>query len=237
MKIEIKFWLVILIIIALLGAFYYAGGIKVRRERDRLAEDVYTLQNQLSDTINTYEIELYGERQTIAEQNSIILTQKQAIDNHILDKERLRAINIDIVKENVRLKASLSVMKDSLDMVEPEIIYVLDSLGINIPHLKLPYGLFYEDEWIGLGVSLFQDATWAFKMNTDINLDVTIGERRKGLFRKEPMAIVGFDNPYINDVRVQSLSVEKSPLFFERTWFRITTHGLAFLGGYWFGGR
>jgi len=237
MKIEIKFWLVILIIIALLGAFYYAGGIKVRRERDRFAEDVYTLQNQLSDTINTYEIELYGERQTIAEQNSIILTQKQAIEKHILDKERLKAINIDIVKENVRLKASLSVMKDSLDMIEPEIIYVLDSTGINIPHLKLPYGLFYKDEWIGLGVSLFQDATWTFKMNTDINLDVTIGERRKGLFRKEPMAVMSFDNPYINDVRVQSLSVEKSPLFFERAWFRITTHGLAFLGGYYLRGR
>jgi len=237
MKIEIKFWLVILIIIALLGAFYYAGGIKVRRERDSLSERLNTLQNQLSDTINTYEIELYGERQTIAEQNSVILTQKQAIENHILDKKRLKAINIDIVKENVRLKASLSVMKDSLDMVEPNIIYVIDSTGINTPHLKLPYGLFYEDEWIGLGVSLFQDATWSFEMNTDINLDVTIGERKKGLFRKEPMAVVGFDNPYINDVRVQSLSIEKSPLFFERAWFKAATHGLAFLGGYWLGGR
>jgi len=237
MKIEIKFWLVILIVIALIGAFYYAGGIKVRKERERLAEDVYTLQNQLSTTINTYEIELYGERQVIAEQKSVILTQKEAINAHVLDKERLKAINVDIVKENVHLKASLSVMKDSLDMIEPDIIYVLDSTGINVPHLKLPYGMFYKDEWIGLGVSLFSDATWAFKMNTDINLDVTIGERRKGLFRKEPMAIVGFDNPYINDVRVQSLSVEKSPLFYERTWFHITTHGLAFLGGYWFRGR
>ena len=155
MKIEIKFWLVILIVIALIGAFYYAGGIKVRKERERLAEDVYTLQNQLSTTINTYEIELYGERQVIAEQKSVILTQKEAINAHVLDKERLKAINVDIVKENVHLKASLSVMKDSLDMIEPDIIYVLDSTGINVPHLKLPYGMFYKDEWIGLGVSLF----------------------------------------------------------------------------------
>lgn len=236
MTIKIRLTYVIIALIAVLTASFWLGGIKPRRETDRLSKTLYELNSQLSDTISTYRITVNGQTQTIAEQKSLILSQQEAIRFHILDKDKLKAINIKQVRENIRLKTRINILKDSLEMIKPEIIYVVDADSDSIPHLRLPHSLSYEDDYMFLGVDIFPN-DWYFNMAMDMDIDITVGERKTGLFRTKPYVVTSFDNPYVGKVKVQSLQVKEQPLFYERGWFKALTHGAAFGLGFWLGGR
>ena len=237
MKIEIKLWLVIVIVLGLFAGFYLIGGIKHRREVRELTNALYEAQNQLDDTVKSYKILIGDNIFTVAEQKRIILNQEAAIRAHILDKEKLKKLNIKQVEENIRLMAQLKVLKDSLELIRPEIIYVVDADSDSIPHLRLPHELKYEDDWMDVGVFIDSNLKWSFDFSSDINVDITIGQIKKGLFRAEPSVIISTDNPYFNPVYVQSISIKKDPLFFETTWFKVATHAGAFGLGLWLGGR
>ena len=237
MKIEIKLYKVFIAIIVLIGVivgFIVVRDIKHRNERDRLSNSLYMLQ----DTVKTYHILVNGQREILAEQRTVIMSQKDAIANGILEVERLKAANIKQVNENTYLKAQIQVLKDSLALPDSsQVIYVTDSTGVDFPYLKLPTGMFYEDEWIGLGVTVFEDVTWSFNLKMGFDMNITTGYEKTGLFRKEPIATVAYANPYMDVVNIQSVRIEKSPMFYDRTWFHVATHGLAFLGGFYLGNK
>jgi len=237
MKIEIKVWVIVLVLIGLLTGIYFLGGMKYRRDIDRLSTALIQAQNQLSDTVESYEITLGDKVFTIADQKRIILNQEAAIKHHILDKEKLKKLNIAHVQENVRLKAQLTILKDSLELIKPEIIYVVDADSVSVPHLRLPHELNYEDSWMDVGVMIEDNLSWGFSIDSPIEADVTIADVKTGWFKKEPRVLISTDNPYFDVINVQSVSIKKEPLFFETTWFRITTHALSFLGGFYLGGR
>jgi len=237
MKIEIKVWVIVLVLIGLLTGIYFLGGIKYRRDIDRLSTALIQAQNQLSDTVESYEITLGDKVFTIADQKRIILNQEAAIKHHILDKEKLKKLNIAHVQENVKLRAQLTILKDSLELIKPEIIYVVDADSVSVPHLRLPHELNYEDSWMDVGVMIEDNLSWGFSIDSPIEADVTIADVKTGWLKKEPRVLISTDNPYFDVINVQSVSIKKEPLFFETTWFRITTHALSFLGGFYLGGR
>jgi hypothetical protein len=237
MEVNIKLWKVVVGVLLVVGGLSLYFGIKYHRNIERLSNELISLQEQLEDTLSTYEITFNGQSQLIAEQKSVILSYREAIRSHVLDKERLKRLHIASVRENVRLKSTISVLKDSLEMIKPEIIYVVDTATMDsIPHLRLPHSLSYEDDYMFLGVDIFKD-NWYFNMAMDMDLELTIGEKKTGLFGREPVAFVGWDNPYMGSVRVQSLQVKREPMFYETTLFKVLTHVAALGTGFVLGGR
>jgi hypothetical protein len=236
MEVNIKLWKVVVGVLLVVGGLSLYFGIKYHRNIERLSNELISLQEQLSDTLSTYEITFNGQSQLIAEQKSVILSYREAIRSHVLDKERLKRLHIASVRENVRLKSTISVLKDSLEMIKPEIIYVVDADNDSIPHLRLPHSLSYEDDYMFLGVDIFKD-NWYFNMAMDMDLELTIGEKKTGLFGREPVAFVGWDNPYMGSVRVQSLQIEREPVIYETTLFKILTNAASFGLGFWLGGK
>ena len=237
MKIEIKVWVIVLVLIGLLTGIYFLGGIKYRRDIDSLSNALSEAQTQLSDTITSYEITLGDKVYTIADQKRIILNQEAAINAHILDKEKLKKLNIAHVQENVKLRAQLLILKDSLDLIRPEIIYVIDADSNSVPHLRLPHELNYDDDWMDIGVMINESLDWGFNIDSPIEADVTIADVKTGWFKKEPRVFISTDNPYFDIINVQSVSIKREPLLYERMWFKITTHALSFFGGYYLGGK
>lgn len=236
MTIKIKLWVIVIVILAIIGGVYFLGGIKYRRQIDNLSDTLAELQEQLKDTIETYEIVVGDNTLAIAEQKRLILNYRDAIRNHVLNEEKLKRLHIASVSENVRLKAQISVLKDSLEMVKPEIIYVVDSSDVPVPHLKLPHSFSYEDDYAFLGVDI-DESWWNFNFVTDVSIDLTLADKKVGLFKREPTAFAQIDNPYMGQVKIQSLSIKKEPLFYETLWFKLLTHGAAFAGGFYLGGR
>lgn len=237
MKLTIRLIPAVIILFSLIGGLFILQGIKHRNERDRLSTALISAQEQLIDSVQTYQILVNGQREILAEQRTLIMSQKDAIAAGVLQIERLRAANIKQVKENTLLKTQITVLKDSLEMDSTQIIYVVDSSGVNYPCLKLPNGMFYKDEWLGLGVTVFEDAQWSFNLNMGLDVNVTTGYKKTGLFGREPVASVTSPNPYLDIIHVQSVSIKNEPMFWDKTWFKVLSHSAAFAGGFYLGGR
>ena len=236
MTIKVKLiWVGLLMGIILIGA-YFLGGIKPRRERDRAIGALTESQSQLKDTVSSYNMVIKGKEITIAEQKTIILTQKDAIAGHILDKERLKALNIKTVRENVRLKMTINVLKDSLDMNINDTIIIHDHDTMNT-YLRLPAYFNYKDEWITMNSNIGEDLMRGFSMSLPVDIDITMGEVKTGFLKREERVVLQTDNPYVDFLHVQSVKIEKEPLFYQKPLFKLFTHLVAFGGGFYLGGR
>ena len=237
MQIKVKLIWIIGAILALLSVCFIAGRVSTKAARVNASHAVIQAQNQLLDAAKTYEAYIDGQKETIAEQKTVIMHKDQAIASGVLEKDRLKALNVKEVKNNVKLRAEIRVLKDSLLIVPNEVI-VHDTIMYNDnTYLKLPSTLRYSDDYLTLNTNINEDLTWGFDLRMPLSLDVTIGDVKTGFMKREPSVVLTTPNPYIGDIKVQSIEIKKEPLFYETLWFRALTHVGAFSAGFYLGGR
>ena len=236
MNIKLNLLTVTIIIIALLGTAFILGKVSAHRQIESLSNAVSEAQGQLSDSITSYTKTIKGKDLIISTQSTIILKKSDAVEAGLIEQERLKALNIKHVRENIVLKGRLQAYKDSLITIEPDTITVHDTIIGDRPYLGLPHRMTFEDEWLYLDVNIRADASWGFGLTSDIPTTLTLGTKKVGLFKNEPTAFLTTENPYYSTIFIQDIKIEEKP-FYSQPWFKWTTYGAAFVGGFILGGH
>lgn len=145
--------------------------------------------------------------QKIAEQEQIILTQKDAIDLHLLEIERLKEV-----------ESQVSVVTQT----------IIDSVYVPFNNDSIPT-FSINDKWYGMSGIVENKGLVFDSLYFNNDLKITIGQKSNGLFKKTtPMVVVTNENPYSQVVSLQNVVIEENTPFWERKGFLI---GLGFIGG------
>ncbi|MFA5638635.1 MAG: hypothetical protein WC961_07140 [Anaerovoracaceae bacterium] len=236
MELRIKSGYVILLIIALLGLSFLLGRVNGRREVESLSNALSEAQNQIKDTVYHYAITVDGLKMQIWEQKQVILSQKDAINAEILDKEKLRKLYIRQVESNTVIKGTLKAVRDSIANIKPEVIIVKDTSGMPHPYLRLPFQESYSDDYLNLSFNINEDASWGFGVDFALDLDITAGWVKTGFLKTEPRVFATTNSPYVNIVNIQGVKIE-NPVWYDKPWIRGVGYALSFSAGYFLGGR
>ena len=137
MNIKLNLLTVTIIIIVLLGTSFYIGRVSTHRQVESLSNAVSEAQTQLETQATSYQMIINSKKLAVTTQKSVIIRQRDAIENGLIEQERLKALNIKHVRENIVLKGRLEAYKDSLITIEPDTIMVHDTIIGDKPYLNL----------------------------------------------------------------------------------------------------
>jgi hypothetical protein len=223
MKIDIK--LAVGLIILALFASSWLGGLKPRQDRDRLNQEVISLQ----DTIEHRDVTIKGYRLSLARKDAVILTQREAIAAGLIEREELRKLNIKHLNSVTRLEARVDRLLDSIQH-NGEIIYVTDTLyvGDTKPCIALPFDFNKKTEYLTLTGNFSSTGVMSAKVEVIAPLDIYIGLSRK---TRDTEVKVTSPNPDLTVVRLNSVQIVKpTQRWWQRDWVQKIGIGLAGYG-------
>src|SRR5574343_450044 len=103
-------YLILALVIALAGTLAIGWRLgKVRGER----ASQHNIE-VLNGLIKEYVIDIDGLKKQVSEKDQLILSQKQAIDIHLIEKAELKKLHFKAVNEVTSLKAEINILKDSI---------------------------------------------------------------------------------------------------------------------------
>lgn len=149
----------------------------------------------------------------IAEQDQVILTQKDAIAHNLLEIETLKKI-----KSQVKIKTITkidSVYIPVLDTIE-RIIY--DTTGIAL--LKLPTKFGLENEWYSIFSTINKNGMLLDSLSIYNRQIITIGMKSNGIFKSPtPSVVVKNENPYVNVNSLNNVVIKNDTRFYDKKGF------------------
>ena len=152
----------------------------------------------------------------IAEQEQVILTQKDAIAHNLLEIEELKKIKSQVtVKTITKIDSVFVPIIDTVERV------VFDTTGIAL--LKLPTKFGLEDEWYSLFSTVNKDGMWIDSLSLYNRQTITLGMKRNGFFKSPtPTVLVKNENPYVNVNSLRNVVIKNDTRFYDKK-------------GFWFG--
>jgi hypothetical protein len=173
------------------------------------------------DTIRSYEIKIDSLSHMVSEKMSLVMSQKEAIRQSLINQERLKKTNISVVATNIKLVAEINTLKDSLNL-PPTVIFVTvkDTSG-SYDAIKIPYEWEYVDKHLYLKTGIREDKTAFFDMKTTLDGEITIGYN-KGI----PKAIMTTTNPYVVIKDMTPVIISNPTPFYKKWWFPAIVGGL-----------
>jgi len=190
---------VIPVVILLISAILYSGYLLGSRKIDRALQATIDAQN---DQIQKYITRIGDDSVFIAQKDTEILSQREAIKRGDIERKELRALNLKQVSEINRLNLRVDTLLE--DISHTGHIIRIDTVFVDsMPHnaILLPFSFNKTDQWLSLKGSFnsIGKLDFSFKMNIDI--DLWVG-RLKG--SKELTSIVTTANPYVNVIGIKS---------------------------------
>ena len=173
MKIEFANKYLILALLIALGGVFFLGRYIGKARADKSLERTV---NTLNGLIKEYTIDINGLKKQVSERQQLILSQKQAIDIHLIEKSELKKLHFKAVNEVTRLKAEISILKDSLShsgnvvIIEP-----CDSVGYSFPVIKLPFTFKDGSEDYTLSGGFSETGIMNIDLNVPVPLDIWTG--------------------------------------------------------------
>jgi hypothetical protein len=195
-------WLLLALFLALAGTLalgWYWG--KVRAER--VAQHNIEVLNGL---IKEYVIDINGLKKQVSEKDQLILSQKQAIAIHLIEKAELKKLHFKAVNEVTSLKAEINILKDSIAhngsvvIIEP-----CDSVGYSYPVVRLPFTFLEGNEYYTLSGGLSEVGIMDIDLNVPVSLSVWTGRDKQ---TKEYKAVVTTTNPYVKITELESVKFD-----------------------------
>ena len=195
-------WLIVALTITLAGTLtlgWYWG----KARGDRASTDTI---NTLNGLIKEYVIDINGLKKQVSEKQQLILSQKQAIDIHLIEKSELKKLHFKAVNEVTRLKAEISILKDSLShsgtvvIVEP-----CDSVGLSYPVIKIPFTFKEVNEYYTLSGGFSEVGIMDIDLNVPISLSVWTGIEKGS---KDYKAVVTTTNPHVKITELESVKFD-----------------------------
>lgn len=146
----------------------------------------------MNDTVSHYKAKINGIQNYIAEKDAIILSQKDAIKAGLIDKEALKKLNIKQLSEITSLKATLKVVRDSVQHTG-QIVVIKDTTWL-LPKnaILLPFSFSDTTKYISLKGSFNEKGTLSYAFSAPIDLSVYVGYDKRKL-----KTSVTTTNPYI----------------------------------------
>lgn len=194
--------LIIAILIALTGIFLL-GRYLGQQKGERVAEHNI---NTLNDLIKEYVIDINGLKKQVSEKDQLILSQKQAIDVHLIEKSELKKLHFKAVSEVTSLKAQIAILKDSLAHTGTVVIVEdCDSVGYSYPVIKLPFTFKEINDDYSLSGAFSETGIMNVDLNVPIALDVWSG-REKG--SKDYKVVVTTPNKVVKITELRSVKLD-----------------------------
>jgi hypothetical protein len=160
----------------------------------------------------------------IVEQEQIILTQSQAIDNNLLEIKRLKEVNAEVVINTITEIDSVFVpfFADTIN-VDSIISVELDN------YIKVPKLFTLNDEWYSFGGQIQKSGLLLDSLRFNNELTLTLGNKSNGIFKKTtPMVLVEYSNPYVSTTGLQNIVIKNDLKWYDRKGILI---GIGFVGG------
>ena len=147
----------------------------------------------------------------IVEQEQLILSQKDAIRNHLLTIEGLKKI-----KSQVRIKNVFRI--DSVFVPYADI----DTMYIKNPCDFISRTFNLSNEYYSFTGKTKEDGILLDSVSFENSVKITIGNKSQGLFKKsKPIVLVDFSNPYIQTKEIENVVIQNDLKWFDKksSWF------------------
>ncbi|NLH78601.1 MAG: hypothetical protein GX465_16350 [Acidobacteria bacterium] len=201
--IQIKTKYIVLGVFLLLLAIFALGGYLGHRKAINASNEVISA---LKDTVITYEYKIGKLKRYASERDQLIVEQKQAIEQGLLEKKELKALHLSAVSEVTSLKAQIRVILDSIG--HNGIITIpcpnTDTLEF-INAIYLPFEFNKKTKFIDLKGRFDEEGVLSIDQTISASLDIFTGYDRQ---KKAYKAVVTSDNPDFKVLEINSIKVE-----------------------------
>jgi hypothetical protein len=152
---------------------------------------------EANQTVEEYTIEVNESREKVFQVNAIVVKRDAVIKQLTEEYERLQALNIKQANMIGELQLEIEIYKHSIPAADTIILYE-ECDQEEGPFIKLPVSYRYSDKWAELTavVDKYGKADLGAKI-TDLNLNIVVGEQKTSFLKRESVAIVTSDNPYL----------------------------------------
>ena len=156
----------------------------------------------------------------IAEQEQIILTQTQALDNNLLEIERLKKVSAQVVVNTITQIDSVFV---------PFYVDTTITDSVDYDFIKVPQMFSLQNEWYSLGGNINKSGLLLDSLSFNNELKITLGNRSEGILKPTtPLVLVEYSNPYVSTTGLQNIVIQNDLKWYDKKGFLI---GIGFLGG------
>jgi len=193
----------LIVIVALLSISILTNNYKLSNYKSQMEK--FTLENQ------SFKEELDDNGDIIIQQEQIILSQKDAISQNLLDINRLKEVSSQV---NV-------VTNTIIDTIIVSHIDTIVKYFDGGAYLQLPQEYIYNSEFIKVNALVSENGLQLNSINIKNKASITIGFKSQGLFKpKIPVVDLYNSNPYIQTQSVRNVIIEKEDNFFtdKKTW-------------------
>ena len=177
---------------------------------------------KFKDTEQVFVEKLNEKGEKLAEQEQVILSQKDAIAHNLLEIDKLKQINSQV---KVRTITKIdSVFVPIIDTVE-RVVY--DTTGFAL--LKLPTKFGLENEFYSLYSTINSTGMLIDSLSLYNRQVITIGFESNGIFKSPtPKVLVTNENPYVSVNSLSNVVIKNDLKWYEK---KAVWGGIGFVGG------
>ena len=161
----------------------------------------------------------------ILEQQQIILTQKQALNNNLIEINRLKKI-----QSQVKIVSKVKI--DSVFIPFHDTLYIDTSNNKNNAlnsFIRVPKTFSMNNEFYSFDGTILKKGLILDSVRFDNQMTLTFGFKSVGLFKKpEPVLDIMYKNPYIQTSSLNNIVIKNELKWYEKKPFFI---GIGFVGG------
>jgi hypothetical protein len=193
--------LVVLILIAVLLLF---KSCSIILENNKLKQEnaVFKSENQV------FTEEILKDGQKMAEQEQLIVTQKEAIEAGLIKIKNLKNVKSQVKVETITQIDSFFVAFEKKDSLSP----VSDSIS------KFSYK--DSKDWFTLSGAVTPSGVGITEMSVRNKYHITIADKRVGFFKApKPSVVLVNENPYTRTEKMNNLVIDNKSPFYKRPWF------------------
>lgn len=217
-KLFLKKWIpLICLFLGVLLISFIAGRCSTKKERSTSMANLRAVR----DSVHTYKVVINDLENTVYEQGAVVLTQSDAIKVGIIERERLRKLNIKELITNTGLSGTIQILRDSLKLPpDVQFVTIKDTSGTYLA-VKVPYQWQFSDQYISLTTGIGTSKTGWFKLQVPFSGTISVGYIKSGFLKTTPKGVFTTLNPYIKIDNMDVLIVQDKDKFYNKTWFHM----------------
>jgi len=199
----IKTRYIILTLIFAFTAIFLLGRSCGRSRAESRSESIIS---GLNGKITSYEYQIAELTKYASEKDQMILSQKQAISSHLIEKAEFKNLYFKSLNEVTLLKSQIRILSDSIEHTG-EVITVpsADTLAIEFPAIRLPFAFKEETKYYSLKGGFSYEGNMNIDLNVPVELSLWTGIDKK---TKEYKAVVTTDNPVVKIQDITSMKFD-----------------------------
>ena len=205
----------VIVLLLLLVIFLVCGYLSSRAELSHFKNQVSKLDFETQKFKET--IAENGSR--IVEQEQLILSQKDALDLKILEIEKLKKVQSQVIVRTITKIDSVFI-----PFLETDTILVANNSDTIDTYLKVPMDFSILNEWYKIKGEVNTKGINLDSLSFTNKMNITIGSKSQGLFKKpKPIVLITNENPYVNTISMQNVVVKNEIKWYNKKglWFGV----------------